>query len=275
MGDIDHLTDPWGIPSRGHDEDEEREMELLNSTPSHAVLLNWTKAAKAQFKDGKLRPKVLIIGTSQTACLLIHHMIPGKTVAGSVVLPEISMRNNTVLGASLKDKSCFMYTMNDSADVLVIACQYPVPGERAQAWTKAVLGAVSAERIVVLGRTAASALRSCAPPPNGLLTVQTDAYRSLGQSQEPFLPAGSVMDGLPAAIVQYSQARGAAARALSAVEAAPVPDTIAVEEMATALSRELQQVPEGGSVLDLAALRDAKKSIEAELSTSSYATLFA
>eukprot|EP00959_Pyramimonas_sp_CCMP1952_P249340 5212135-Pyramimonas_sp.AAC.1 len=40
MGDIDHLTDPWGIPSRGHDEDEEREMELLNSTPPSPIMLN-------------------------------------------------------------------------------------------------------------------------------------------------------------------------------------------------------------------------------------------
>jgi hypothetical protein len=39
MGDIDHLTE-LGIPSRGGDEDEEREMESRNSSPPDAVFLN-------------------------------------------------------------------------------------------------------------------------------------------------------------------------------------------------------------------------------------------
>jgi hypothetical protein len=90
-------------------------------------------------------------------------------VAGSLVLPEVSMASNTV-EPSAGDASCYVYSAGADAEVLLVACQYnlpALPGTRATDVAAALLTHCRPAHTVVLATasTSSSALRGASPPP--------------------------------------------------------------------------------------------------------------
>mmetsp|Transcript_13332 Transcript_13332/g.18209 ORF Transcript_13332/g.18209 Transcript_13332/m.18209 type:complete len:282 (-) Transcript_13332:145-990(-) len=281
MGDIDHLVE-GGIPSRGLDEDDEREMEeQLEAAPPSKIFVNWTKAARAQILDGKMRPKLMILAASRAGNLLLHHQISAKTMVGSVVLPELSWQGATI-EASLSDPSCYLYTSGPQDNCLLVACQYSVPASRAQSWVKSLFALVQPQEVLVLGSS------SPAVALNGMFLVETDAAKKIRTNVKggapyinnpsvPFLPPGHVVADLPAAILSHCQNRGIAAKLLLRVDRALVTDSIALVELRDAVFNELSLSGQLDlhNLLDVTTIKAAQKRIDAELDASSYSSLFA
>mmetsp|Transcript_19241 Transcript_19241/g.36865 ORF Transcript_19241/g.36865 Transcript_19241/m.36865 type:complete len:276 (-) Transcript_19241:404-1231(-) len=266
------------VPSRFALDHEELDDEIrLKDYIVRPPLIQWTKKVKSLFADGRLHTKVFVLATNSAGNMLIHQMLRSKEMAGSVVLPGVSMAGNR-LEPGYMDKSCYLYTSGAEDELLFASCQYDVPALQMHAFARALLAQVEFRRIVVLASApACSSLRSNAA--GGLFTLDTDAYRVLSATApfQPLLPPGSVVDGLAAAVVSYCQLRRLPARLLLSIDQAPLTDMQVVHTTCTALKIELGSMGDVSSVentFDSSAKPHTLKAIHVEQETSSFASLF-
>ncbi|KAG2444873.1 hypothetical protein HXX76_001611 [Chlamydomonas incerta] len=240
-------------------------------TPSRAVLQEEEEAA-APSASGNLRPAVcvwnksrvrelfpeglacgvLVIATCPTSCALVHG-IPGKQLIGSVLAPGVSLAGISLGPEPLpSDRVCAVYTLGSSSSssssgssrVLLVACQYEVARERAVAWSRAVLGQVAAGHVLVLGAIPAEQFRGQGDASQEellfLLRTRAAAQALPGRPAAPLLPTGTVVGGLPAALLSHCQVRDKSAELLVAVEMVLEGRAALVEAMAAALAAVLR-----------------------------------
>ncbi|THU52910.1 hypothetical protein C4D60_Mb10t08880 [Musa balbisiana] len=159
-----------------------------------------------------IRPTLLIVALSAPS-LAILHRIPHKILIGTLILPETPLAGNS-LEPCPRDRSCYIYAVDHrpSAAVLV-AVQFPVAAERARAVAKSLLGAIQAERVLIFDSIGSQNYRGRLAVDETLaFKLATVEERSGGQplvQGVDYLPSGSVMDGLGAAVIAECQMRRA------------------------------------------------------------------
>ncbi|XP_077210260.1 trigger factor [Tasmannia lanceolata] len=155
-------------------------------------------------------PSLLIIAISPPSLYLLHHATP-KTLIGTLFLPEIPAAGNS-LEPSLRDKSCNIYSLDSSPSAILITVQYSVTAERSHDVARSLLEKIHPEKILILDSIQSRNFR-------GKLSVDETLTYKLETSKQRFdlggpmvrnldyLPSGSVIDGLAAAILAQSQIR--------------------------------------------------------------------
>ncbi|GAB4840202.1 hypothetical protein Ancab_020967 [Ancistrocladus abbreviatus] len=196
-------------PSRFFQEDLNIFMPSSPSLPTPFLLF------PEPYSNKILHPSILIIAISRPS-LQIFHNVSAKTLIGTLVLPEIPFSGNFIK-PSLKDKSCNIYSLNDSEKLIfVVSVQYSVPAERSHAVTKLLLGGqIVPDRVVILDSIQPQKFRG------KLSWDETYAYKlqtsaeMKGNGHEgscllkdvDYFPSGSVVDGLGAALLAQCQIR--------------------------------------------------------------------
>lgn len=198
-----------------------------------------------------LHPRLLFIASSPSGLHLIHNL-PGKHLLGSVVLPAENRpneesRNGNPSGVSddgnLQTQSiydarnpkrqsahvCDMYSLDgEQASVVMVAVHSAVTEERANSWARAVLEAVAAERVIIVDMVQREHFRGkLSADDEVVFRLESDAMRveGLGKTQGdlsmkdrlfdvPYFPSGSLVSGLPAAVLTRCQLAGLKARLL-------------------------------------------------------------
>ncbi|KAK9811293.1 hypothetical protein WJX72_001268 [[Myrmecia] bisecta] len=222
MDMLDPLTADF--PTRTVQEEEEEQAQAAAIHYADPPVVMWTPTARAAFQDGKLRPKLMVAAIGPAACILLHRGCSLTQVAGSVMLGGVSLAGNTVL-PSLADRTCFMYLLNEG-DTLVVACQAAVRAERAVAWTRGLFADLQPHQLVILSSLMAHEYRGPADPTESVLQYVVETHKAKGQLQHgvPYLPAGNLVSGLPAAVFSHCQARAVSAVMLLGVQLEAAPD---------------------------------------------------
>ncbi|WOL08278.1 hypothetical protein Cni_G17031 [Canna indica] len=158
-----------------------------------------------------LRPTLLLVALSAPS-LAVLHRIPHKTLIGTLILPEIPLAGNS-LEPSPRDRSCYIYAVARPAPAVLVAVQCPVASERARAVAKSLLGGIQAEKVLILDSIRSQNFRGrLAVDETLVFKLETVEERRYGQrlvEGVDYLPSGSMMDGLGAAILGECQMRKA------------------------------------------------------------------
>ncbi|URE42302.1 hypothetical protein MUK42_24978 [Musa troglodytarum] len=145
--------------------------------------------------------------------LAILHRFPHKILIGTLILPETPLAGIS-LEPSPRDRSCYIYAVDHRpAATVLVAVQFPVAAERARAVAKSLLGAIQAERVLIFDSIGSQNYRGRLAVDETLaFKLETVEERSGGQPLVrgvDYLPSGSVMDGLGAAVIAECQMRRA------------------------------------------------------------------
>ncbi|KAL3501584.1 hypothetical protein ACH5RR_036033 [Cinchona calisaya] len=178
------------------------------SLPSPFLLFSTSKHRKP------LRPSLLIIALSHPSLHLFHHL-SSKDLIGTLILPEIPFSGNSI-EPSLRDKSCNIYTVHNADEsIIIVSFQYPVTADRSHAVAKLLIGEqIIPERVLILDSVQSRNFR-------GKLSRDDDAFafklettsERNGVNSSPliagldYFPSGSMVDGLPAALLAQCQLR--------------------------------------------------------------------
>lgn len=196
-------------PSRFFPEDLNNFTRPLPPLPSPFLVFSNPKP------DVPLRPSLLIIAISSPSLYVFHHL-PSKKLIGSLILPEISFSGNSV-EPSLGDKSCNIYTLNVADDsIILISVQCSVAAERSHIVAKLLIGdQIIPERVLVLDSVQSRNFRGkLSADETFALKLETSSERKeLDKGNEgssllkdvDYFPSGSVVDGLPAALLSQCQ----------------------------------------------------------------------
>ncbi|KDP31434.1 hypothetical protein JCGZ_11810 [Jatropha curcas] len=198
-------------PSRFFQED------LNNFTPPSPPLPSPFLLFSNPKPDQPLCPSLLIIALSTPSLYVFHH-VSSKTLIGSVFIPEIPFSGNSI-DPSLRDKSCNIYALNDADKLtLLVSIQCSVSAERSNVVAKLLIGEqIIPERVLILDsikiqnfRGKLSSDEACA------FKLETSTERkghtngcggsSLLKGLD-YLPSGSMVDGLAAALLARCQMR--------------------------------------------------------------------
>lgn len=189
-------------PSRFFQEDLDNFASPPPPLPPPLLLLNPNSSSD------HLRPPLLIIALSAPS-LAVLHQIPHKVLIGALILPEISLAGNS-LEPSPRDRSCYIYAGESR---VLVSVQFPVAAERAPAVAKSLLGGIQAERVLILDSIRSQNYRGRLSADETLaFKLETVEERNAEQHLVrglDYLPSGSVMDGLGAAIIAECQMRRA------------------------------------------------------------------
>jgi hypothetical protein len=141
------------------------------------------------------------------------HALPGIRLAGSVLVPGLSLRGNGWLPRPTDKACCHLFTVpGGGATPLVVASADSVAPNRAFEWAATLLGRFRPSSLVVLdeaplaqGATRTALARLDAP----CCVLQTDvAAATHGRCAVPMLPPGPLVVGFAAALMTQVQAAG-------------------------------------------------------------------
>ncbi|CAI9281461.1 unnamed protein product [Lactuca saligna] len=182
--------------------------DLNNFTPPSPPLPSPFLFLSSPNSKTTLQPSLLIIALSPPSLSLLHHL-SSKTLIGTLILPEISPSGNTIT-PSPKDKSCNLYAINDS--IILANFQYSVPSERTHAIAKTLIGEhILPKRVLILDSIQRRNFRGrISTDDTFAMKLETTAERKgapLLKSLD-YLPSGSVVEGLGAALLGRCQMKG-------------------------------------------------------------------
>lgn len=190
-------------PSRFFQED------LNNFTPPSPPLPSPFLLFSNPKPDVPLHPSLLIVAISSPSLFVFHH-ISSKTLIGSLIIPEIPFSGNSI-EPSLGDKSCNIYAISDADNrVLLASVQCPVVAERSHIVAKLLIGEqIIPERVLILDSIQNRNFRGkLSPDETYALKLETSSERRGGSSllkDVDYFPSGSMVDGLPAALLSRCQ----------------------------------------------------------------------
>ncbi|KAM6571901.1 hypothetical protein CsatA_015981 [Cannabis sativa] len=192
-------------PSRFYEEDLYNFTPPLPPIPSPFLLFSNPKP------NEPLRPTLLIIALSSPSLYVFHHL-PSKVLIGSLTLPEIPFSGNSI-EPSLRDKSCNIYAIGDKNNsVLVVSVQCPVAVERSHLVAKVLISEqIIPERVLVFDSIQRQNFRGRLLPdePFAFKLVTSLERKEPSDSRAlkglDYLPSGSLVDGLGAALLARCQ----------------------------------------------------------------------
>ena len=216
------------------DEDEERIAERAieaNGGILQKVFPVWSQAARDRIAErGSLSPDVLLVAAGDFACDLVHDGVAAGGISlnplGALTVAGVTAKGLT-LEPSADDDACVVHDLGGG--VAVAAARYRIPVESAREWAAALVNAVKPGRVVVLCAVDEHDVGYGVDGYRGSFVLDTAAQRSgmhslsvLDDADVPAartLPAGALLEGVPAAVAARCEMLGIPAR----VVAVPAP----------------------------------------------------
>lgn len=220
------------------DEDEERIAERAieaNGGVPRKVFPVWSQAARDRIAErGSLSPDVLLVAAGDFACDLVHDGVAAGGISlsplGALAVAGVTAKGLT-LEPSADDDACVVHDLGGG--VAVAAARYRIPVESAREWAAALVNAVEPGRVVVLCAVDEHDVGYGVDGYRGAFVLDTAAQRSGMHSLNILdddddaatiqpaktLPAGALLEGVPAAVAARCEMRGIPAR----VVAVPAP----------------------------------------------------
>lgn len=224
------------VPAAFAREEEEEAARDLATTYSDPPAVQWASELDERTAGDQLHLGLLVFVASPTAAALLQPVYERSQVAGMITLQQ---------PGEPQPKGIESIMRLTSREVLLIDCTQMVPPERAVAWTRAVLKHTVAEQIVVLTQLQAADYHGprAAEDTSLQFSMRTAAAKGMQQHPNPvsYLPSGTLISGLSAAVMSYCQARSRPATMLIDVQLEPSPDTGSLHAFAQAAEQLLQR----------------------------------
>ena len=226
MGTQDPLTD-LPPPSR-FDLDELSNFSFhgLHTPPPPYISLDDHRHGLGQLP---LRPSILIVSASSASFHLFHNL-HDKLPLGSIVLPpspspplpdSSSPPQDPSLRSEIVCDLCYLSKDEGKTSAVVMSVPKSVPEERTYALAKLLLDSIVPERLLILASVQMENFRGrLTADDHAIFRMETATQRSEKGADRtnledfPYFPSGSVVSGLPAAILTRCHIHGIKARAL-------------------------------------------------------------
>ncbi|KAJ3694623.1 hypothetical protein LUZ60_010103 [Juncus effusus] len=188
-------------PSRFFDED----LDIFAAPPPSLAAPLPSLAAPLLLPNPRLYD-LLIVAISPASSSLLSRL-PSKTLIGSLSLPEIPDSGKS------SSKSFHLYSVEKHESICLASVRYTVSPERSRAVAKCLLEGVKAEKVLILDSLKSQNYRGRIHVDETLaFKLETVKQRESVEKKIingiDYLPSGSVMDGLGAAILTECQMRG-------------------------------------------------------------------
>ncbi|KAG0463954.1 hypothetical protein HPP92_020023 [Vanilla planifolia] len=155
-------------------------------------------------------PSLLVIAISAPSTFLIGQ-ISNKTPIGTLIIPEATGVGTSV-EPIVRNKSCNIYAVDRlPAPAILVAFPFTIPAERSGEVAKVLLGEINAENVLILDGIQSVNYRSRLSSDEAVaFKLETQEQRRGGDPlvrRLEYLPSGSVIGGLGAALLGESQMR--------------------------------------------------------------------
>ena len=200
-----------------------------------------------QLDAGSRSPSTLIILTGPAASLTLDAVFGPTHQVGSISVPELCRLRSPLqeeLGIEQSPPHIFalLKPEDNSSNVLIATSRRPLAAEQASLWAETVINEVaptSATYILSSILTMEYRGPGDAAEENLIFKVQNTASeeqkKENSTNMPPSLPEGTLLSGLPAAVLDSCEDSSRPATALIAVESSPVPEVGLVCALADAL----------------------------------------
>ncbi|KAL4448367.1 hypothetical protein ABPG75_005586 [Micractinium tetrahymenae] len=241
------LEDPvtGDVPHRGlvEEEDEQRAAEVA---PQYGA------APEVQWRGSPILDTAVVFLIGQAACLLVDAFFPGTQPAGAITVAELVRVRSPLeeeYGAVHKPvHTCSLRSLASAGaggPTLLAACPRELPPEQAGAWARGVLAALRPRRLLAVATLPAMDYRGPGSPAEEDLVYalrtqaaadaweaaagnssRRDSIRVSGRilPASPELPIGTLVGGLPAALLTDCELAGVPAALVVGVQQQQVPD---------------------------------------------------
>jgi len=177
--------------------------KLLFDTESHT-----------QLKSGKgvLETRLVLIGLHGVGAIFLQCNFPKRIPIGTLVLSEISMKNNILQSSRDHNANCTLYTLEEDSSIVLVICGSPISAERAFEWNSCLFQHLRPQRVLVFDSLLDSKFipsdNAFFEPPL-IRQLTTSIQRKHQEKQEvcPYLEAPNFVDKVPAAILQHCELR--------------------------------------------------------------------
>ncbi len=188
-------------------------------------------------------PSTLIILTGPTASLTLDAAFGPTTHVGSITVPELCRLRSPLqeeLGVEQNPPHIFtLSSPKDDTTTLIATSRRPLPAEQASLWAETVISEISpSSSTFIVSSMLSMEYRGPgdAAEENLIFKLQnTKAAEVQSSTNVPSLPIGTLLSGLPAAVLETCEDGKLPATALVAIESSPVPDVSLVCTLADAL----------------------------------------
>ncbi|KAF9129564.1 Proteasome assembly chaperone 1 [Mortierella sp. 14UC] len=151
----------------------------------------------------------LIVGTAFGGSSLLH-TIQGKTLLGSLILPGVDLKDNSLDVNSPSNASCNIYRLDADPTVFLIPCNYEIKDKDSLNFAKAIMNNIQASRIIILDTNSPSTYLSGSPDIEynypWLRLLQTAGSTTV--TKIPTLEVPNLVQNLGAALMGYCEVRG-------------------------------------------------------------------
>jgi hypothetical protein len=188
-------------------------------------------------------PSTLVILTGSAASLTLDAAFGPTQQVGTISVPELCRLRSPLqeeLGVEQNPPHIFtLLRPQDDTTTLIATSRRPLPAEQASLWAETVITEVaSSSSTFIVSSILSMEYRGPgdAAEENLVFKLQnTAALSSKSSTTVPDLPLGTLISGLPAAVLETCENKNSSATALVAVESSPVPDVALVCALADAV----------------------------------------
>eukprot|EP00271_Cylindrocystis_brebissonii_P001179 TRINITY_DN11480_c0_g1_i1.p1 TRINITY_DN11480_c0_g1~~TRINITY_DN11480_c0_g1_i1.p1 ORF type:complete len:299 (+),score=46.84 TRINITY_DN11480_c0_g1_i1:212-1108(+) len=205
------------------------------------ITFQLSEAATPLEVEGKIPASLLLFLFSPEAVALVQHLPCEQALLGELKVPPCTPVDPMGPPVRSEQKYPVIALGAPPYSAVAVLCDHRLPAARSFEWTRSLFNKIRPERIAILTSLPAATLRgvlrsSLSPGDCTILRLETDACKkqlsgdnadrgsSLRWREWPVLPSGTLLDGLPAAVLSYAQVRGLpGALAVTVSEPSPLP----------------------------------------------------
>ncbi|KAF9921459.1 Proteasome assembly chaperone 1 [Linnemannia zychae] len=151
----------------------------------------------------------LIVGTAFGSSSLLH-TIQGKTLLGTLILPGIDLKDNSLDINSPSNATCNIYRLDADPTIFLIPCNYEIKDKDSLNFAKVIMNSIQSSRIIILDTNSPSSYFSGSPDIEynypWLRLLQTTG--STTTAKIPSLEVPNLVQNLGAALMSYCEVRG-------------------------------------------------------------------
>ncbi|KAF9431921.1 hypothetical protein BGZ76_011524 [Entomortierella beljakovae] len=200
---MDPLDDDYHGYQSSDEEDLQEAIKKAVTLPKPIVL--W----RTQPSTTPKKCSTLIIGTAFGGSSLLH-TIKGKTLLGTLILPGIDLKDNTLDVNSRSNASCNIYELEADPSIIILPCNYEIKDQDSLNFAKAIMNNIGASKIVILSTFSPSTYLTGSPDTdyNYPWLRLLKSTGSTTATNIPTLEVPNLVQNLGAAVMSYCEVRG-------------------------------------------------------------------